>query len=90
MNSDMTVEVASPPDRDDLVAELWQANAMWGEVRWAGGRFVLELYPKPGDGAWSFGLDEVLECLEESKRTLIRMEVAPPSAGARSEVSGEH
>ena len=59
-----TVELASSPDRDHLVAEIWWDDRMVAEVRKSpdGNRYV-DLYPAPAHGLWSFRLEEWLEAL---------------------------
>jgi hypothetical protein len=69
----ITVEIASVPDRDNLVAELWAGNEQWGEVSQETDSLQLEIYPKTSNGehtAWSFSLSEVLEKLLEAEKRL--------------------
>jgi len=41
----MTVTIASVPDREKLVAELWYEQELWGEISQDTGELVLEIYP---------------------------------------------
>lgn len=69
----MTVEVASLPDRDNLVAELWCDNEQWGEVSQEAETLQLEIYPRPntiGTSVWSFDLNEVMNILKEAQKKL--------------------
>ncbi len=66
-----TVEVASSPDRDELVAEIWWNDQMVAEVRRGadGVRFV-DLYPPPSKVPWSFDLEEWILALKEAEERL--------------------
>lgn len=65
------VEVASSPDRDELVAEIWWNDQMVAEVRCAGdGRQFVDLYPSPSGTPWSFVVDEWLDAVKEAKYRL--------------------
>lgn len=69
----ITIQLASLPDRENLVAELWYGDEQWGEVSRETEKLKLELYPKPsGESgkAWTFELDEVLEKLQEARTRL--------------------
>jgi hypothetical protein len=59
------IEVASSPDRDTLVAEIWWNDQMVAEVRQTGdGHEVIDLYPCPSGMPWSFGVGEWLEAVK--------------------------
>lgn len=67
----LKVEIASVPDRDDLVAEIWQEDEMVAEIqRTPDGRFVLELYPSPNQRPWSFDFEYWMAALSEAQRRL--------------------
>ncbi|MBZ2188658.1 hypothetical protein K8B33_15085 [Alcanivorax sp. JB21] len=65
------VEIASSPDRDDLVAEIWWNDQMVAELRRSpdGGRYI-DLYPSPSRVPWSFSLDDWTKAVEEAKSQL--------------------
>ena len=67
----LVVEVASSPDRDGLVAEIWWNNQMVAEVRRTpdGSRYI-DLYPSPSRIPWSFKLAEWLAALKEAESRL--------------------
>jgi len=68
----LTVQIASVPDRDDVVAELWQGSDMVGEVqRTVVGQFMLEIYAKQGGAPWQINPDDLLAALTEAKKLLI-------------------
>ena len=59
--SEKTLEVmiASPPDRDEIVAQLFvKDGAQWGEIYREGGRWLLELYPTGDDEPWRLDAKE--------------------------------
>ncbi|MCI0917270.1 hypothetical protein JNA64_08845 [Pseudomonas stutzeri] len=68
----LRVEIASVPDRDDLIAEIWQEDEMVAEIqRSPDGRFVLELYSSPGQRPWSLDFECWMTALFEAKRRLV-------------------
>lgn len=69
--SHLTIEVASVPDRDELVAELWQGSEQVAELSNESGRLVLQVYP-PKTGAWEFELSRFEEALAELRRRLLK------------------
>jgi hypothetical protein len=68
----LVVEIASVPDRDEVVAEIWHNNEMVAEVqRTTSGGFRLEIYPTESGEPWSFDLEDWLSALSEAQRRLI-------------------
>jgi hypothetical protein len=66
-----TVEIASVPDRDDLVAEIWWGEAMVAELyRGSTGAVEIEIYPAKSHAPWNFDLASWLGVLAEAKRRL--------------------
>jgi hypothetical protein len=66
-----TIEIASVPDRDDLVAEIWWGDAMVAELhRGASGATQIEIYPTQSRDSWSFDLASWLAALAEAQRKL--------------------
>ena len=65
------LQVASTPDRDELVTEIWWNDQMVAEVRRGsdGNRYV-ELYPSPSRAPWSFKLEEWLAVMKEAEKRL--------------------
>lgn len=65
------IEVASIPDRDQLVAETWWNEHMVGELRrGADGTIYLDIYPAPSAKQWSFRLEDWLQAVEEATTRL--------------------
>ncbi len=65
------IEIASSPDRDELVAEIWWNEQMVAELRHgAEGRIYIDVYPAPSQKPWSFVLEEWLQAVKEAKARL--------------------
>jgi hypothetical protein len=66
-----TIEIASVPDRDDVVAEIWRGDAMVAELQHgADGEIQLNIYSTESHDPWSFDLTSWLAILIEAKRKL--------------------
>jgi hypothetical protein len=65
------VILASPPDREKLVAEISDGHDVWAVVNQETGEFVVEILSR-GDGSpWIFPLDEVLEAMKRATSSLL-------------------
>ncbi len=53
-----TIEIASVPDRDDLVAEIWDGSEMVAEVHRSStsSKFEVEIYNNLHSNSWSFDI----------------------------------
>jgi len=72
MRNELTVQIASVPDRDGLVAEIWHGDVMVAEINQGQGRSLrVELYPSPRDAHWDFDLDDLIGALAEARRRLL-------------------
>jgi hypothetical protein len=66
-----TIEIASVPDRDHVVAEIWWGDAMVAELhRDTSGGAEIEIYPTESHVPWSFDLASWLAALAEAQRKL--------------------
>ena len=66
----MSMDIASPPDREKLVAELFYGLEQWAEIHQEYGHLTLQLFPK-GDGQpWEFSFDEAVGMLQRGSRRL--------------------
>lgn len=66
------VEIASVPDRDGLVAEIWYGDDMVAEIqRDPKGGFTLEIYPSESSTHWLFDLQAWIAALELAQRRLV-------------------
>ena len=70
MSEHMRVVITSPPDREDLVAEIYCGDVMWAEVNRETGSLRLEIYPNPQGGPWVFDFVRAIEGVEAAKRRL--------------------
>jgi N-acetyl-beta-hexosaminidase len=62
------IEIASLPDREHVVAEIWFDNQMIAEVSQDTGELVVEFYSNEN---LSFDYDRFCEVLEEAKIKLL-------------------
>ena len=63
-----SVQVASSPNRDELVTEFWWNDRMVAEVRrGADDNRYIDLYPSPSRIPWSFRLEEWLAVMKEAE-----------------------
>ena len=65
------VTIASVPDRDQLVAEIWIEGILFGEVRTDALNTYVELYSRPDGKPWTFECDRLSIILSEAKTKLL-------------------
>ena len=73
LNMKITVQIASVPDRNNLVAELWYEDEQWGEISQETENTILEIYPRTNgknDKIWSFDLNEIIEKLKDAQKRI--------------------
>ena len=76
MSGRLTVKIASVPDREELVAELWEGDEMWAELSHEReGQLVLEIYARSSGEPWSFAFDDAVRGLLEAKARLLQRPV---------------
>lgn len=77
------VLITSPPDRENLVAEIWVDDCQLAEVSQEGDERLVEIYPHPRGGPWQVAFHELLEVLERSRGRLDEMSkgVSTPHRG---------
>jgi hypothetical protein len=69
--TNISITIASPPDRDDLVAELWLGDNQIGEVsRDTKDALWVELYPALNNEPWRLHLDDLTTALARAKERL--------------------
>lgn len=62
--------IASPPDREGLVYEIWLGSFQVAEIsREPGESLGIQIYPSP-EGGWRFDLKEFLAVLEDGVKVL--------------------
>lgn len=78
----LKVSLASPPDRDDLVADVTAKNVLGCkydriqvlEINNESGVLTVELYPRPDGEPWVIEYEEFMSCLRIAKSRLIGTE----------------
>ena len=82
----MEIKIASLPDRENLVAELWYDKVQWCEISQELNELILEIYPSLTGKPWTFQFEEVLEFLQRAERRmaslgeqLLRQKIEPSS-----------
>lgn len=65
------VQLASVPDRDEVVAEIWWNNQLVAELRRSsdGSRYI-DLYPSPSRIPWTFQVKEWLAAVQKADASL--------------------
>ncbi|WP_246791936.1 hypothetical protein [Burkholderia perseverans] len=63
--------VTSPPDRQNIVFEIWFDDREVAEISKEPGRgYEIEIYARAENGVWSFDLDEFKSILERGVKEL--------------------
>jgi len=71
MRSSLRVEIASPPDREKLVAQIMMDNEQWAEINQEGIELEIEFYPRQDGKPWVIPFNAALQALEEGRRRLL-------------------
>ncbi|HYD54774.1 MAG TPA: hypothetical protein VEA99_19225 [Gemmatimonadaceae bacterium] len=69
MRTEFTIEIASVPDRDHVVAELWYGEEMVAELSREVGSLRLQLYPR-ASSHWEFDFGRFQAALEDMETRL--------------------
>ena len=69
--------VASDPEREEVYAELWHDNEMWGEITQEGGKVLLHLYPRQDGEPWSFPPEVAEQQIRDARHALLGEEERP-------------
>lgn len=64
------INIASVPDRDEVVSEVWSNDGLVAEVRREGGRFLVQVYAPQNGSYWDFNLHEFVEALTDARERL--------------------
>lgn len=73
------VIIASPPDRDFLVAEIWFENDHFAELNIERGEVRVELYPHPTRELWDLPLAVLKQALKQAESALVQDQDDPPA-----------
>jgi hypothetical protein len=71
MKTSLTIEIASVPDREEVVAEVWAGREQFAELRREGDDLILQLFAPPEGLAWEFGFEEVMTALTTARARLV-------------------
>ena len=71
MSATIRVEIASPPDRERLVACLMVGNEQWAELSQEDETLELELYPRRDGQPWKISYEDAVAALIEAKSRLV-------------------
>jgi hypothetical protein len=63
MFGDIEIAVASPPDRDGLVAELFTSDGQIAELRRDGMALTMEIYPRPDGAPWQVEMSQLFAAM---------------------------
>ena len=67
------ITIASPPGREELVAEISWDHVQWAEINQEDGdRFEVEFYPRPDRTPWTPPFADVCDALQEGMRRLLQ------------------
>jgi len=67
----MTITIASVPDREKLVAELWYEKELWGEISQETGELLVEIYPSQTQGFRRLKCEELIMAIQQAKDKLL-------------------
>lgn len=67
----MHISIASPPDREKVVAEIFFGHELWAEVNSEGDKVTLEIYPQRTGEPWTFSYDDAVAAIHEARRRLV-------------------
>ena len=70
MTDRIHVDIASPPDRERLVAQIMVGNQQWAEVNQEGDSLQLKTYPRQDGRAWVLGFDDAIDSLAFARKRL--------------------
>lgn len=69
--SAFTIDLASPPDRENLVAEIFFGTTQVAELNREGDYLAIEIYPRPDGHPWAFRADEFLATVAKARSSLL-------------------
>ena len=65
------ISIASPPDREKLVAMIDCGNEQWAEINQERARLEVEFYPRRDGKPWVFELEEAVAALAQARVRLV-------------------
>jgi len=70
MTSTFIIDIASVPDREEPVAEVWYGDEQVAELRREGAELRLQIFSTPSSAAWDFSIDAFLSAIHEAMARL--------------------
>lgn len=70
MSTAWRITIASPPDRDRLVAEIFFGNQQWAEINQERGVLEVEFYSRSDGQPWRIALLDAFAALQEAEKLL--------------------
>jgi hypothetical protein len=67
-----SINLASLPDRDSVVAEIWRGKYLLAELRREAGALRLQLYSGPQGDHWDVPHEEFVQALMQAQQRLDR------------------
>ena len=67
-----SINLASLPDRDSVVAEVWRGKHLLAELRREGDALRLQLYPRPNGAPWDVPHPDFVQALMHAQQQLDR------------------
>ena len=67
------ITIASLPDRENLVAEIFYDDTQWVEISQETPQMFIQFYSHPTKDYWEFPVEEALEILEKAKKRLMEV-----------------
>ena len=71
---ELKILITSPPDRENLVAEIWVDDFQLAEVSQDGDVQLIEIYPHPRGGPWRLSFQQVHQAMKEARVRLAEVE----------------
>ena len=65
------ITLASPPDRDQLVAEVFVGLEQIAELNAQSGKMTVEIYPRQNGSPWALNYSQFLQALTEAQEKLV-------------------
>jgi hypothetical protein len=73
-NTSVEILVASWPNKEKLVGEIWCDNEQWALLMQEGEELTLEFPPRPSGRSWTFRYDDALSLLKQLRSKLLEEE----------------
>jgi hypothetical protein len=67
----MRIVIASFPNKEKVVAEIYDGENQWAELSQEHDSLILEIYPCEDTKAWTFQYQDVIDILKEAEHKLL-------------------